>query len=278
MLKSVTMFSSKYSKIVSFPTQCRHMATVKRFYRKTGILSNGDKYEITLDQKRLKTPLGKVFEVKSKPLALAIAHEWDSQKDVINRNLMHLTALCSTVIDNPNKLTKQDIASYIVNFLETDTLLFQSNGNEQESDELYKLQEQKWDPLIQWFCDRYQVDIVKTRSIEPPKVPQSTKDIITKQLLSHNDEAGFGFIYGVDTVKSVILTFAAAERVITVEEAVALSRLEEEFQISHWGNVEWSHDLSKYDLQSRLAAAILFIHLNSNFINSQPKVKATNST
>lgn len=67
-------------------------ATVKRFYRKTGILSNGDKYEITLDQKRLKTPLGKVFEVKSKPLALAIAHEWDSQKGVINRNLMHLVS------------------------------------------------------------------------------------------------------------------------------------------------------------------------------------------
>ena len=40
------------------------------------------------------------------------------------------TALCSTVIDNPNKLNKLDIANYIVNFLETDTLLFQSNGNE----------------------------------------------------------------------------------------------------------------------------------------------------
>lgn len=68
------------------------LATVKRFYRKTGVLSIGDKYEITLDQKRLKTPLGKVFEVKSKPLALAIAHEWDSQKDVINRNVMHLVS------------------------------------------------------------------------------------------------------------------------------------------------------------------------------------------
>ena len=65
-------------------------ATVKRFYKKTGILSNGDHYEITLDQKRLKTPLGNVFQVRSKPLALAIAHEWSSQKNIINRNVMHL--------------------------------------------------------------------------------------------------------------------------------------------------------------------------------------------
>ena len=38
-------------------------------------------------------------------------------------------------------------------------------------------------------------------------------------------------MFGVDTVKSVILTLAASERVITVEEAVSLSRLEEEFQV-----------------------------------------------
>ncbi|KAJ8681152.1 hypothetical protein QAD02_016939 [Eretmocerus hayati] len=271
------MFSSTCRKLSFFPAQCRHMATVKRFYRKTGILSNGDKYEVTLDQRKLKTPLGRVFEVRSEPLALAVAHEWDSQKEVVNRSLMHLTALCSTVIDNPNKLTKDDIASYIVNYLETDTLLFQSNDNEEESNELIKLQEEKWDPLIQWFCDRFQVDIIKTKSIDAPIVSQSTKDILTKHLLSYNDEAIFGFMYGVDTIKSVILTLAASERVVTVEEAVALSRLEEEFQISHWGNIEWSHELAKYDLQSRMAAAILFIHLNSYSVTSRPKLQ-TNAT
>ena len=40
-----------------------------------------------------------------------------------------------------------------------------------------------------------------------------------------------GFMYAVDTVKSVILTMAASERIINIEEAVSLSRLEEEFQV-----------------------------------------------
>lgn len=40
-----------------------------------------------------------------------------------------------------------------------------------------------------------------------------------------------GFLYGVEALKSVILTVAAAERKITPEKAVYLSRLELEFQV-----------------------------------------------
>lgn len=80
-----------------------------------------------------------------------------------------------------------------------------------------------------------------------------------------------GFMYGVDAIKSVILTSAAAERVISIKEAVKQSRLEEDYQISHWGSVEWFHDHNKYDLQTRLAAAILFVHLNSYSVMHQPK-------
>lgn len=38
-------------------------------------------------------------------------------------------------------------------------------------------------------------------------------------------------MYGIDVIKSVILMFAVCDRHISVEEAVALSRLEEEFQV-----------------------------------------------
>lgn len=69
------------------------LATLKRFYRKTNILSSSGKYEITLDQRKLKTPQGKIFQVDSKPLALAIAIEWDMQKQIIDKSNMHLVNL-----------------------------------------------------------------------------------------------------------------------------------------------------------------------------------------
>ncbi|XP_012280075.1 ATP synthase mitochondrial F1 complex assembly factor 2 isoform X2 [Orussus abietinus] len=240
-----------------------HFCPTVNYFTKYG------KYEVTLDQRKLKTPKGQNFDVNSKPLALAVATEWDSQEETINRSNMHLTALCSTVLDNPNNHQKVDIINYIVNYLETDTILFHSS----EIDDLYKLQTQRWDPLIQWFCDRLQVNIIKTQSIETPIVPPETKNALKRHLTFYNDNAIQGFMYGVDILKSVILTLAAAERAITVQEAVKLSRLEEEYQISHWGTVEWSHDLSKEDMQARLAAAILFIHLNSTSVSHQPKIE-----
>lgn len=40
-----------------------------------------------------------------------------------------------------------------------------------------------------------------------------------------------GFMYGVDAIKSVILTLAATEEVISIKEAVKQSRLEENYQV-----------------------------------------------
>lgn len=48
-------------------------------------------FEILLDSKKLKTPNGAVFSVQSEPLALAVAHEWESQKDYVILSQMHLT-------------------------------------------------------------------------------------------------------------------------------------------------------------------------------------------
>jgi len=42
-----------------------------------------------------------------------------------------------------------------------------------------------------------------------------------------------GFSFGVEALKSVILTLCCVERHISVERAVLLSRLEEEFQVKH---------------------------------------------
>jgi len=49
------------------------------------------------------------------------------------------------------------------------------------------------------------------------------------------------------------------------------------FQSGHWGRVEWAHDLSQQETQARLAAAVLFIHLNSSstFVQSKQQFVAT---
>lgn len=97
----------------------------KRFYKTTNVLSTDSGYEVTLDHRKLKTPNGTLFTVKSEPLAIAVATEFDAQKEHIERSRMHISALCFTAIDNPNRLTKPDMVNYLLNFIATDTVLFQ---------------------------------------------------------------------------------------------------------------------------------------------------------
>ena len=40
-----------------------------------------------LDQKKMKTPMGKLFVAPTEALAQAVAHEWNSQSDVIQASL-----------------------------------------------------------------------------------------------------------------------------------------------------------------------------------------------
>lgn len=231
----------------------------KRFYKNSSVLFSDGKYEITLDQRKLKTPKGDLFQVESEPLALAISAEWNSQKDTIERSQMMLTALSNTVIDNPNHLTSSDIINFILTYAETDTILFHN----QADPNLYQLQTNEWDPLIKWFNTRYNTDLEKTIDISPPIFPAGAKMQIANYLKSHSLSSLHGFQFAVETVKSVILAFACIDMFITPEKAVLLSRLEEEFQLGHWGRVEWAHDLAQQDLQARFSAAVFHIHCNS---------------
>ena len=44
-------------------------------------------------------------------------------------------------------------------------------------------------------------------------------------------------------------------------------------QTKRWGNVEWYHDMDKYEVQARLAAATLFVHWCSE--NTMVRQKAS---
>ncbi|KAI5704520.1 hypothetical protein M8J76_013934 [Diaphorina citri] len=269
--KQTTM---RYPRLINSVQSCKYSALEKpkRFYKKVGILeSNGD-YEISLDHRKLKTPNGVLFKVSSEPLALAIAAEWDAQHETIQRSTMHLTAICNTVIDNPNRLTKFDLVQNIINFLDTDTILYHAN----EEEELRAIQEKEWGGILSWFNQRYNTSISYSNDIAGPTVDPKDRATIQRHFLSYNFETVMGVNFAVETLKSIVLTLACIDRKLSIEEAVHLSKLEEEYQIGHWGRVEWAHDLHQQELQARLAAAIFYVHVNTLKESNGVKKKASN--
>lgn len=127
-----------------------------------------------------------------------------------------------------------------------------------------ELQTKEWSPIINWFNKEFETDVAPSTDLALPDVNQQTKMNVSRYLSSFDVAALHGFVYAVDTIKSLILTTACVKQQLTVERAVLLSRLEQEFQLGHWGRVEWAHDLDQQELQARLAAAVFFIYCNTS--------------
>ncbi|XP_023600842.1 ATP synthase mitochondrial F1 complex assembly factor 2 isoform X3 [Myotis lucifugus] len=216
----------------------------KRFYQNVTITQGEGGFEINLDHRKLKTPQAKLFTVPSEALAIAVATEWDSQQDTIKFYTMHLTTLCNTSLDNPTQRNKDQLIRAAVKFLDTDTI---------------------------W----YGVEIGSSTSIMGPSIPARTREVLVSHLASYNMWALQGVLgpdlacvpegieFVVTQLKSVMLTLGLMDLRLTVEQAVLLSRLEEEYQIQKWGHVEWAHDYELRELRARTAAGTLFVHLCS---------------
>lgn len=103
-----------------------HSAERKRFYRDVTVykqpFKDGGQFGILLDHRRLRTPLRKLFLVPSERLALSVAQEWNAQHGFVQPSLMHLTALCNTVIDDPQKLSRSQRVAALLPYLSSDTI------------------------------------------------------------------------------------------------------------------------------------------------------------
>lgn len=231
----------------------------KRFYQNVSISQGEGGFEINLDHRKLKTPQAKLFTVPSEALAIAVATEWDSQQDTIKFYTMHLTTLCNTSLDNPTQRNKDQLIRAAVKFLDTDTICYRV----EEPETLVELQKNEWDPIIEWAEKRYGMEIGSSTSIMGPSIPTQTREVLTSHLASYNMWALQGIEFVVAQLKSMLLTLGLIDLRLTVEQAVLLSRLEEEYQIQKWGNIEWAHDYELQELRARTAAGTLFVHLCS---------------
>ena len=101
----------------------------KRFYRDVSVyqqpLEDGGQFGVCLDHRKLRTPLRKVFLVPSEGLAQAVAQEWGAQGNLIQPSLMHITALCNTVIDDPHKRPLEQIIDSLMTYLRSDTIWYE---------------------------------------------------------------------------------------------------------------------------------------------------------
>ena len=244
----------------------RNVSGKKKFYKAATVAKVNDKYEIRLDQRKLRSPHGYVLELSSETLAHAVALEWDSQAEVLNPLIQPLSNLCFTSHDDVEELTAETIAEKSLKFLETDTVLYYMN----EIPELAAQQEKKWGAIITWLNERFDIEIEHATGFSKPKISENAFPTLKNHIMSYEKSSLFAFEKMSNTLKSIILSLAVIDRHITCDEAVELALLEQRFQAKNWGNVEWHHDFELHESIMKTAACALYIQLHNEVSHVAP--------
>ncbi|EFO22807.2 hypothetical protein LOAG_05675 [Loa loa] len=232
----------------------------KRFYEEARVVFKPmeEVYNIYLDKHNLVTPKRNPVKIYSEALALAVAEEWNMQKDELRMDLMRLTGLIFTAIDNPMSLKKSDLLSQVLQFLDKDTVLYRLV----ENSNLLELEEANWNPVVEWVNWEYGLSAKPSYSlVEEAVIDNNSRVRLANQLSNYSFLQLIGLQYATEALKSVFLTLATVSSRLHVNEAVELALLEQKYQSDIWGKVEWAHDIEREELISRLSVGSLLVHL-----------------
>ena len=242
--------------------------TAPKFYEKVGLVRDGRGgadassstagWGIVLDDRRLRTPKRNEYSFATRALAVAIGMEWEAQTDRVAPYTMPLTGLSATAIDHMGdaETRKLHIETLLKHFT-TDVTRVRSCD-----EAIAARQAETHDPIIKWATKEFgPVDV--SDSIFGPPTNEKTVEVLRKRLHAMCPwELTCAFALSAAT-KSLLIGLKTLRGELTVDQAIAAARVEEEAQIEEWGLVEGGHDLDQLDIRVRVGAPVMLMKLRA---------------
>jgi chaperone required for assembly of F1-ATPase len=203
---------------------------MKRFYREVSIASDADGHRILLDGKQVHSPARKPLALPSRALAEAVAEEWRSQGETIERAGMALTRLVSTALDRMPALRSAAIEETL-SYAGTDLLCYRAA----EPAELALRQRRTWQPWLDWLAESHAARLRVTTTMLPVRQPAAAVRRLRAAIEPLDDWRLVGLHGATTALGSLVLGLALLEGAIDAEQALAASLLDELFEIERWG-------------------------------------------
>ena len=206
-------------------------ALPKRFYQEASYDADTDgAFVIRLDGRPVKTPAKRRLAVASEAIAALIAAEWAAQVGVINPAQMPLTRLANSAIDGVAGQMAA-VRAEIVSYAGTDLLCYRAGTPER----LVALQDAAWNPLIDWMHERFGARFLLAEGIiHVAQFPEAIAAV--DAAIGDPDPLELAALSTINTLTgSAILTLAVLHGRLTAAEAWAAAHVDEDFEISLWG-------------------------------------------
>ena len=204
----------------------------KRFYANVTVETAAPEagFAILLDRRPVRTPKKRPLVVPRQALAQAIAAEWDAQGERIDPQTMPLSKLAITAIDAVRGAAA-DVAADIVKFAGSDLLCYRAKGPEG----LVQRQAEVWDALLQWYEAELGARFVLAEGVMPVEQNRDALDRIAGEVAPFDALALTSLHVMTTLTGSALLALAHAKGRLSAEEAWAAAHIDEDWQISQWG-------------------------------------------
>lgn len=202
----------------------------RRFWGAAHVVARGGGFGVTLDSAELRTPARAPLVVPTRPLAQGIAAEWEAQQERVNPETMPLTRAANSAID---RVAPQHaaVAAAVASYGETDLLCHRAERPEA----LCVLQAQMWDPPLRWLARAHGVALVSVTGVMPAAQPPASLARLHDLVTAHDAFALTALHDLVVLTGSLVLGLSVSAGRMPASRAWDASRVDEEWQISQWG-------------------------------------------
>lgn len=205
----------------------------RRFWTAATAVPVDGGYTVQLDARPVRTPLKAPLVLPTIALAKAVAAEWQAQEKAVNPETMPFTRIANSAID---KVRPQfaAVADMLADYGGSDLLCYRAEGPAG----LVARQAQSWDPLLDWARDDLAAPLRQATGVMHVAQPEASLAALRHQVqaMSAFQLAAFHDLVAISG--SLVLALAVARGRITAEEAWTRSRVDEDWQISLWGEDE----------------------------------------
>lgn len=205
-------------------------ALPKRIYDRVSIAEDAGLFVVRLDNHTARTPGGRPLGVPVKRIAEVLAQEWDAQKEEVDPATMPLTRLVNAAIDGVAAETKRVITA-IAAYARNDLLCYRADGPEG----LLARQAEHWDPVLSYYEKKLHKRIRLAVGVMHVEQDPGLVEAIEARLSSLGALSLTAAYTLTNLTGSVFLALAVIDGVMTPDAAWTAAHVDEDWQMSHWG-------------------------------------------
>jgi chaperone required for assembly of F1-ATPase len=202
----------------------------KRFYNRAEVVPVEGAYALRLDGRTVRTPGRVEVAVPAKALADRLAAEWDAQREHIDPTTMPLTRLVNSALEGGKKV-KPVLRAEVMRYAANDLLLYRADSPQS----LVEEQEASWDTVLVALARHFGVTFQPTIGVMYHSQPAAT-------LAKLNEGLEGVSLIGLTALTSIagltgsgLLALALRHKLIAPETAWLAAHVDEDFNISLWG-------------------------------------------